>query len=84
MTATDACRTAGCCARSGLRALGAELEEIGAYAILIDELDGGFLLSFQYYDATQGYVPLKASRMVEQGERGHLLNKEIGRRADAE
>lgn len=68
------------------RALGYELEDAGAYSILLDELDDGYLLTYQFYNPDSGFMlhkhcaPLLADAAgtivnVASMRRGRLLRK---------
>lgn len=48
-----------------LRALGYELDDAGAYSILVDEIDEGMVVTYQYLKPTEGFNARK--RMVIMG-----------------
>lgn len=49
-----------------LRALGYELDQVEAYSLLIDEVDEGMLVTYQYLRPTEGFTTRK--RMVILGD----------------
>jgi hypothetical protein len=63
-----------------LRALGFELEERSAYSILVDELEDGFLITYQYVKPEQGYVLRKDMVVTGPGEKGAILKHAHERR----
>jgi hypothetical protein len=63
-----------------LRALGFELETRSAYSILVDELEDGFLVTYQYLKPEEGYVLRKAMIVAGPGEIGAILQHAHERR----
>ena len=63
-----------------LRALGFELEQAGAYFILLDEVDDDFLITYQYLRPTQGYQPYKHLSVINRNAREDLLQSAYSRR----
>lgn len=57
-----------------LRALGYELEEAGAYSILMDELDDGYLLTYQFYNPDSGFLLHKHRVALHADEAGEIVN----------
>lgn len=56
------------------RALGYELEDAGAYSILLDELDDGFLLTYQFYNPESGFMLHKHRVALHADEAGKIVN----------
>jgi hypothetical protein len=63
-----------------LRAIGYEIEQAGAYSILIDQVEDDFVITYQYLDPTQGFVPHKRLSVVYANARGELLERARSRR----
>ncbi|MBV9281587.1 MAG: hypothetical protein JOZ41_16020 [Chloroflexi bacterium] len=63
-----------------LRALGYELERVPAYSLLLDELDDGFLVTYQHVDATGGYLIHKRMVVMGSQDRDTLLEEARSRR----
>lgn len=57
-----------------LRALGYELEDAGAYAILVDELDDGYLLTYQFYNPESGFMLHKHRVALQADGAGEIVN----------
>jgi hypothetical protein len=64
-----------------LRALGYELERVPAYSLLLDELEDGFLVTYQYVDATGGYLIHKRLVVLGPQDKDSLLGEARSRRA---
>jgi hypothetical protein len=62
------------------RAIGYELETWEVYLILLDELDDGFLLTYQYYSRDSGLILHKRHVVVRQEDGAILLRSAIARR----
>jgi hypothetical protein len=62
------------------RALGYELVDAGAYFILLDELDGGFLLTYQYHDPHAGFMLHKRRIMLHNEDQDSLRRAAVARR----
>jgi hypothetical protein len=56
------------------RALGYELEDAGAYSILLDELDDGYLLTYQFYNPDSGFMLHKHRVALHADEAGEIVN----------
>jgi hypothetical protein len=56
------------------RALGYELEDAGAYAILLDELDDGYLLTYQFYNPESGFMLHKHRVALHADAAGEIVN----------
>jgi hypothetical protein len=56
------------------RALGYELEDAGAYSILLDELDEGYLLTYQFYNPDSGFMLHKHRVALHADEAGEIVN----------
>jgi hypothetical protein len=56
------------------RALGYELEDAGAYAILVDELDDGYLLTYQFYNPESGFMLHKHRVALHADAAGEIVN----------
>jgi hypothetical protein len=56
------------------RALGYELEDASAYAILLDELDDGYLLTYQFYNPDSGFMLHKHRVALHADEAGEIVN----------
>lgn len=56
------------------RALGYELEDAGAYMILLDELDDGYLLTYQFYNPDSGFMLHKHRVALKADEAGEIVN----------
>lgn len=56
------------------RALGYELEDAGAYLILLDELEDGYLLTYQFYNPDSGYLLHKHRVSLKTDETGEIVN----------
>jgi hypothetical protein len=63
-----------------LRALGHDLEQAGAYFILLDEVGDDFLITYQYLQPTQGYQPHKHLSVINRDTREDLLQRAYSRR----
>lgn len=63
-----------------LRALGFELESRSAYSILVDELEDGFLVTYQYLKPEEGYILRKAMMVAGPDEKGAILQHAHERR----
>lgn len=57
-----------------LRALGYELEDAGAYVILLDELEDGYLLTYQFYNPDSGYLLHKHRVALQADAAGEIVN----------
>lgn len=67
-----------------LRALGHELEQVPGYEILLEELEEGFLLTYQYLLPSEGYQPRKQMAVIAAEEREDILTRARGRRSSGE
>lgn len=56
------------------RALGYELEDAGAYVILLDELEEGYLLTYQFYNPDSGFLLHKHRVALHADEAGEIVN----------
>ncbi len=56
------------------RALGYELEDAGAYLILLDELEDGYLLTYQFYNPDSGFMLHKHRVALQTDEAGEIVN----------
>ncbi|HEY8684540.1 MAG TPA: hypothetical protein VIO57_02930 [Chloroflexota bacterium] len=56
------------------RALGYELEDAGAYLILLDELEDGYLLTYQFYNPDSGFMLHKHRVALQADEAGEIVN----------
>lgn len=56
------------------RALGYELEDAGAYLILLDELDEGYLLTYQFYNPDSGFMLHKHRVALHADAAGEIVN----------
>lgn len=56
------------------RALGYELEDAGAYTILLDELEEGYLLTYQFFNPESGFVLLKHRVALQADAAGAIVN----------
>jgi len=63
-----------------LRALGFELEDAGAYFMLLDEVEDDFLITYQYLQPTEGYQPHKHLSVINRNSREDLLQRAHSRR----
>ncbi|HEX6507696.1 MAG TPA: hypothetical protein VF221_08710, partial [Chloroflexota bacterium] len=63
-----------------LRALGYELEDAGAFSILVDELDDGYLLTYQFYDPDSGFMLHKHRVALHADEAGRIVDVAAMRR----
>jgi len=63
------------------RALGHELDDERATAILLDELDDAYLLSYQHLDPRNRYQPVKGSLILGHEEREMILEQSHSRRS---
>jgi hypothetical protein len=57
-----------------LRALGYELEDAGAYLILLDELEDGYLLTYQFYNPDSGFLLHKHRVALHADSAGEIVN----------
>lgn len=64
-----------------LRALGHELEEEGAWSILLDELENSYLLSYHYLDPRTMYHPIKRRLHLGPDEQGMIVEYAHSRRS---
>jgi hypothetical protein len=64
-----------------LRALGHELDDEGAWNILLDELADGFLLTYQYVDPRHSWQPQKRTLILGADDQGMILSQAHARRA---
>jgi hypothetical protein len=65
------------------RALGYELEQAGAYSILVAEVEGGFLVTYQYMDAARGYLVRKHHTVVGPAGKTAMLQAAVARRTSS-
>jgi hypothetical protein len=63
-----------------LRALGFELDEAQAYSLLIDEIDEGFLVTYQYLKPSQGVMVRKRMVFLDSNSVVQVLDDAHGRR----
>lgn len=63
------------------RAIGYELVDAGAYSIILDELDDGFLLTYQYYNPESGFMLHKRQIQLKRDDTRLILSVAIGRRS---
>jgi hypothetical protein len=56
------------------RALGYELEDAGAYLILLDELEEGYLLTYQFYNPDSGFMLHKHRVALHADAAGEIVN----------
>jgi hypothetical protein len=56
------------------RALGYELEDVGAYSILLDELEEGYLLTYQFYNPDSGFMLHKHRVALHADAAGEIVN----------
>ena len=63
-----------------LRAMGSQLERIEAYSILVDEIDEGLIVTYQYLDARDNYLFRKAKVMVRWDQVSQMLGEARSRR----
>jgi hypothetical protein len=56
------------------RALGYELEDAGAYSILLDEIDDGYLLTYQFYNPESGFMLHKHRVALHADAAGEIVN----------
>lgn len=66
-----------------LRALGYELDTAQAYSLLIDEVDEGFLVTYQYLNPTQGFMVRKRMVFLNLHSIEHVLSDAYARRQDS-
>jgi hypothetical protein len=63
-----------------LRALGFELEDVGGFSMLLDELDDGFFLTYQYYDPDSGFMLHKHRVSLHADDAGRIVDVAAMRR----
>ena len=63
------------------RALGYELDEARAEALLVDELADGFLVTYQYLNPTESYLVRKQMAVLGADQLGTMLQAARSRRA---
>jgi hypothetical protein len=63
-----------------LRAIGYELEDAGAFTILLDELDDGMLITYQFYDPDAGFQLHKHWTIVSGDELARVITIATARR----
>jgi hypothetical protein len=63
-----------------LRALGWELDDTRAYNILVREMDDQFMLTYEYLDPRDNYLPYKRLLMLGADEIGLLMTEAYERR----
>jgi hypothetical protein len=63
-----------------LRALGYELEEAGAYGVLLDELDEGWLVTYQFLSPEHGFALHKHRVVVREEETSQIVQIAMARR----
>jgi hypothetical protein len=56
-----------------LRALGYELEQAGAYSVLVAEIEDDFLVTYQYLNAAEGFVVRKRMSVIGAEERREIV-----------
>jgi hypothetical protein len=64
-----------------LRALGYELDALSANSIAVDDVDGRFVVSYQFSDPRRGYVWNKRMSLVEAQEQQIILERARSRRS---
>jgi hypothetical protein len=63
-----------------LRALGHDMQKLPAYTVVLDELEDGFLVTYQCYEPLTGFMPRKRMAVFGAAERQLLLDTAHGRR----
>jgi hypothetical protein len=63
-----------------LRALGYELDALSANSVAVDDVDGRFMVSYQFSDPRRGYVWNKRMSVVESSEQQVILDRARARR----
>jgi hypothetical protein len=63
-----------------LRALGHELDVAKAYSLLVDEVDDGFLVTYQYLRPSQGFLVRKRMVFLDTDSVARVLDDAGGRR----
>lgn len=66
--------------RNLLRALGAELDDVSAYDIAIEEVSDELVLTYLFLDARGNYVPLKRMVTLHPNDRQIILDDAVKRR----
>lgn len=68
------------CYENRLRAIGYELDSVGAYSVLLDELEDGWLVTYQFLRPTDGFNAHKRMVILGHSEMQAVLDDALERR----